>query len=84
MAGIRHATFEEEGYYDELVSNNSQENYTRQGISFGVGYRLFAKSGIYWGTSLYMGKYILGEDPKSGWDNNRFMNIEFFKFGKTF
>ena len=80
MTGVRHGTFD--GYAGDSWDEVPEENYTKQGISFGVGYRLFAKSGIYWGTSFYIGKYISG--PTTEWGNDRFMNIEFFKFGKTF
>ena len=55
-------------------------NYNKSGISFGVGYRIFGRNNLYWGCSIYYGKYYFGSDEGS--DN--FMNLEFFKFGKTF
>ena len=68
ISGLRHANF---------------KDYSRQGISFGVGYRVFAKNGLYWGTSFYAGRYYFGEELDE-YNNDRFMNLEFFKFGKTF
>ena len=77
MSGFRHATFDDE----DLWLDSQEKGYNRQGITFGVGYRIFAKNGIYWGASFYAGKYISGEERI---DNDQFMNIEFFKFGHTF
>jgi len=78
MCGLRHADFREYDYYsDDYVMSNE---YSRQGISFGVGSRKFSESGIYWGWSFYAGKYLTGSDD----DNSVFVNFEFLKFGITF
>ena len=80
MCGLRHADFREYDYdynSDDYVMSNE---YSRQGISFGVGSRKFSESGIYWGWSFYAGKYLTGSDD----DNSVFVNFEFLKFGITF
>ena len=73
MGGARHSIHEEQDNFVNL-------NYSKSGISFGVGYRIFGRNNLYWGCSIYYGKYYFGSDE--GPDN--FMNIEFFKFGRTF
>lgn len=58
----------------------NKQDYNDFGISFGAGYRIFSKSGFYWGTSFYVGKYITSESDLIP----LFMNFEFFKLGMTF
>jgi len=81
MWGLRHATFKDYDYdyWDE--DYDTTNDYSRIGISFGVGSRIFSKSGIYWGWSFYAGKYLTGPDDDGP---PMFMNFEFLKFGKTF
>ena len=57
-----------------------EERFNKQGISFGIGYRIFGQSGWYWGCSLYLGKYYFGSERNS----DSFIRIELLKFGKTF
>ena len=73
MAGLRYSDRDEQNSIISL-------NYNKTGISFGVGYRIFALNGLYWGCSIYYGKYYWGSDDGP----STFMNLEFFKFGKTF
>jgi len=61
------------------------------GIGIGVGYRIFSYSGFYWGTSISLGRYIIGENNKFYgdffWydnDNEIIFNFEFLKFGWAF
>jgi len=61
------------------------------GIGIGVGYRIFSYSGFYWGTSISLGRYIIGENGKFYgdffWydnDNEIIFNFEFLKFGWSF
>ncbi len=59
------------------------------GVGIGVGYRIFSYSGFYWGTSISLGRYIIGENGKFSntiWDNDNDMifNFECFKFGWAF
>ena len=70
---------------DDLVM--STEN--KVGVGFGVGYRIFSYSGFYWGTSISVGRYIIGENGKFSniiWnnDNEIIINFEFLKFGYAF
>ena len=73
MGGLRYSNHEEQNSFTDL-------QYNKSGVSFGVGYRIFGTKGLYWGCSLYYGKYYFGSDDGPG----SFMNLEFFKFGKTF
>ena len=81
MWGFRHATFKDYDYDSWDDDYQIIDEYSKIGISFGIGSRTFSKSGIYWGWSFYAGKYLTGtdDDGPSG-----FMNFEFLKFGKTF
>jgi len=36
----------------------------RQGLAFGVGYRVFSSKTIYWGTSLIVGRYYTETDKE--------------------
>ncbi|MDP8314309.1 MAG: DUF3575 domain-containing protein [Candidatus Celaenobacter antarcticus] len=45
------------------------------GIGFGIGYRIFSHMGIYWGVSLNIGIYLIGE-------NYIFTEDDFFLLGK--
>jgi len=73
MGGIRFANYKTDGSYGLP--------YTKQGLFFGIGYRIFSSSnGLYWGCSLYLGKHYFGSDNGS----DGFMNLELLKFGKTF
>ena len=73
MGGLRYSSHDEQNSFINL-------SYDKSGISFGVGYRIFGRKGFYWGCSIYYGKYYFGSDDGPG----SFMNLEFFKFGKTF
>ena len=60
------------------------------GIGVGIGYRIFSKNGIYWGTSLSAGRYISGKNDKflnstvSYDDSQTIIDIELLKFGYAF
>ncbi|MDH4275867.1 MAG: hypothetical protein OEW08_12595 [Gammaproteobacteria bacterium] len=58
------------------------------GFGVGLGYRIFSKSGLYWGTGLISGRYISGGEQRyysSGLDDTRYIvDFEFFKFGYAF
>jgi len=73
MGGLRYSSHDER---DSIINLS----YDKSGISFGVGYRIFGGKGLYWGCSIYYGKYYFGSDDGP----SNFMNLEFFKFGKTF
>lgn len=61
------------------------------GVGVGIGYRVFSQRNWYWGTSLNVGRYIVGEndlfagDPIELSDDDEFIfDVEFFKFGWAF
>jgi hypothetical protein len=61
---------------------------SKVGAHFGIGYRYFSRSGIYWGTSLVIGRYF-GDDDRdvSGVttdDSKILFDIEILKFGIAF
>jgi len=33
-------------------------------LGVGIGYRIFSYKGLYWGTSVSFGRYIVGENNK--------------------
>ena len=81
ITSLRYARFIIDREYDMNSSGIELVDYDyvgKFGIAFGVGYRLFARNGLYWGTSFYLGRYILTEN------DGIFFNFEFFKFGMTF
>jgi hypothetical protein len=77
-----------QGWNDE---DNGIGTENKVGIGFGFGYRKFSYKGFYWGTSLNLGRYLIGESDlfKSSplWydnDSEFIFNFEFFKFGYAF
>ena len=84
ISGFRYAKFNDytnqedsnsDYYGDGGDSINVENTINKFGISFGAGYRIFSRSGLYWGTSFYIGKYM---------SEGMYMNFEFFKIGMTF
>lgn len=71
--------------------NNDEKEYGSEfklGVGFGFGYRIFSKSGIYWGTSLSLGRYLIGQNNQfyySDLDDTGFIiDFELLKFGYGF
>ena len=59
------------------------------GVSFGVGYRILNRNGWYWGTSVYVGRYLVENDKSDeGYNNTEFNDsfiwMELLKFGYIF
>jgi len=58
------------------------------GLGAGIGYRKFFNSGVYWGASLSLGFFVLGESDKflDYPDNDRgvIIDAEFLKLGYAF
>ncbi len=55
------------------------------GVMAGIGYRFFAKSGFYWGTSLSAGRYLKGNMHMTSMDGGKgIIDFELLKFGFTF
>lgn len=89
--GIRYSY--NEGYDTDLWwDEDIVKKYIRHkiGIQFGVGYRYFSNNGLYWGFSVYGGRYLTGTDIEFNHavnvtDNQYlFWDIEFLKFGYSF
>ena len=58
------------------------------GLGVGIGYRVFAKNNFYWGTSLSLGRYIVGDNnifyEEIFNDQELIINVELLKFGYAF
>ena len=81
LGGLRYARFVSDREYEFNSSGIEVVKYdyeSRFGFTFGAGYRIFARNGLYWGTSFYLGRYIATEN------DHMFANFEFFKIGMTF
>ena len=83
------------GYYvsgvTRLTTINS--NSTKFGLGFGVGYRKFYDSGLYWGWGVTLGRYFGDNDQVDSDDINQFdsiedssvmFDVEFLKLGLLF
>lgn len=66
---------------------------TKLGIGVGIGYRIVSTSGLYWGMSLSVGRYLVGDsDIFAGSDSlsadiddsEVIVDVEFLKFGYAF
>jgi hypothetical protein len=61
------------------------------GLGVGIGYRKFSKRGLYWGSSISLGRYLNGENDKfyePGFEINngqkKIVDWEFWKIGWAF
>lgn len=82
--------------YSSTPPQYSRDTELKLGVGFGIGYRIVSKSGWYWGTSLSVGRYIVGENNKfvspSGGpfgaseldDLEYIVDFELLKFGMAF
>ncbi|MDD2796985.1 MAG: hypothetical protein PHV20_00175 [Bacteroidales bacterium] len=80
-----------DGFGNPITTNLKKDTENKIGIGFGLGYRIFSYRGLYWGTSMSIGRYIIGK-------NDRFMgsfltldddspliyDVELLKFGWAF
>jgi len=81
-----------EGYcYYWGDDNHKKSTENKLGVGIGVGYRKFSYKGFYWGTSLNLGRYIIGENDKFKGeffeydnDNEVVYSFELLKFGWAF
>ncbi|MEA2103944.1 MAG: hypothetical protein U9P79_04795, partial [Candidatus Cloacimonadota bacterium] len=75
---------EEENYYYEQESGSA----SKLGIGFGVGYKIFSYKGFYWGTTLGLGRYFIGDDNAfyncSLYDDEIIFIFEILKIGLAF
>lgn len=80
----------EESYYTPYLPIREDE--WKLGIGIGLGYRVFSRNHFYWGWSINLGTYLLGDSNKylraSGSvdldDESDILSVEFFKFGYRF
>ncbi len=70
---------------------NKKITKNKLGIGIGVGYRIFSYKGIYWGTSMSYGRYLVGDSDvfygnflDYDDDNEQIIDFEFLKFGWAF
>ncbi len=61
------------------------------GVGVGLGYRIFSYRGLYWGTSLSLGRYFIGKNNRFAGeflslddDEEFILDIELLKFGLSF
>lgn len=71
------------------ITPTSSEN--KLGIGVGIGYRIFSYKGLYWGSSLSFGRYIVGKSEKFNSDSfgalddlPYIIDVELLKFGWAF
>jgi len=91
LAALRGTEGTDWDFWEDTPQSGKRSTEIKLGIGFGVGYRIFSKSGFYWGTSLSVGRYLIGESDKfvgglftSDDDSEGIVDIEFFKLGLLF
>lgn len=75
----------------ESPSPGIKDTEHKLGIGVGLGYRIFSYKGLYWGTSLSFGRYIIGQSKKFAGDflsldddEEYILDVELLKFGFAF
>ena len=77
----------EKDYYSYTIN---KKNVGKFGVGFGIGYRYFSYNDFYWGTSLSIGRYIIGPNNVFEYylgyddDGKAFIDFELLKFGYSF
>ncbi|MBC8527098.1 MAG: hypothetical protein H8D22_09655 [Candidatus Cloacimonetes bacterium] len=78
-------------YFDDEENEMIKDTENKIGIGIGIGFRKFSYKSFYWGTSLNLGRYFVGENDKFRgeflWydnDNEVIFNFELLKFGWAF
>jgi hypothetical protein len=73
------------------AAKDSRDTETKLGLGVGLGYRFFSYKGLYWGTSLNIGRYVLGESDRFRGaflsldaDEEVIIDVELLKFGWAF
>ena len=89
LARLRAKTGDDLSWLDGYATHpTATEN--KFGVGVGIGYRIFSKNGLYWGTSLSAGRYIVGKNDKfimanfGNDDSQTIIDIEMLKFGYAF
>ena len=72
-------------------TRDSRDNEFKLGLGVGLGYRFFSYKGLYWGASLNLGRYVLGEGERFRGaffsldaDSDYIFDVELLKFGWAF
>jgi hypothetical protein len=75
----------------EPGTTESRDSETKLGLGVGLGYRFFSYKGLYWGASLNLGRYVLGENDRFRGsyfpldaDQAFIIDVELLKFGWAF
>lgn len=82
-------------HYGQVTFTNNAEpkrSINRGGLAFELGGRVFSRSGLYWGWSVSLGRYIVGDElDTDGFPNNPFLwtgdlilDVEVLKLGFAF
>lgn len=75
-------------FWNSAPRNTETGSGSKFGLGFGIGYRKFSYKGFYWGSSLSIGRYILGKnDTFIGYfdnDDSYIIDFELLKFGWAF
>ena len=90
ISGLRLASYRDTDF--PFFGNNiemSEKAADMLGVSFGIGYRILNRNGWYWGTSMYVGRYLVENDKSDeGYNNSEFSDsfiwMELLKFGYIF
>ncbi|MFP4547911.1 MAG: hypothetical protein ACLFQM_07245 [Fidelibacterota bacterium] len=76
------------GALEQEFMKGDNISHLKFGIGVGIGFRRFSPSGIYWGCSLNVGRYILGENDvfyhDALVDSKYIVSAELLKFGVAF
>ncbi len=84
ISGVESQPFSFFGYTAPTVPASQ----SKFGVYFGIGYRYFSTTGLYWGTSLVYGTYFVNNPPLIkgviGDDTKTIIDIELLKFGIAF
>ncbi len=72
-----------------LKDDTSKTDTTNKlGLGVGIGYRKFSESGLYWGTSLNLGHYLIGDSQRfadaPAADDPMIIDVEMLKFGYAY
>ena len=78
-------------FHSDGTSGEGRISENKIGAGVGIGYRKFSYRGLYWGASLNLGRYFIGENGRfyGSWlsyddDNEIIIDVEFLKFGWAF
>ena len=93
LDGFYISAFTRAAILDGVQNDGSEGTELKWGLGVGIGYRVISNSGLYWGASLNLGRYLLGDSDKFSssddvWidleDNETIVSIELLKFGYAF